>query len=375
MQWHPPKPALCDADPPAGRAVGRGCRASRHPSCARDRSCRPWPGTDSPADTSAVRDRSRRAWLCGALAALCGGPARAAAEPRPVRLVVPFPAGGPADVLGRALAQALGPHLDAPVFVDNVAGATGQRAAAQVAHAPPDGLTLLLGTSATHAIAPALPVRLAYQPLQDFVALGRVCTTRMLMVAHPSFPARSLPGMIAAARAAPVPLSYGSWGIGSVGHLIVEALRAQAGIALTHVPYQGIAPMMQALLGGQIPLAVSDTAGAVALVREGRVKALAVSGRTRLAALPGVATFAEAGVAFDTEAWIALFAPAGLAQAPRTRLEAALRAALAEPRLVEALDRMTLEPGPLEREAFERLWRDDIAAWRHVVAAAGITLN
>jgi tripartite-type tricarboxylate transporter receptor subunit TctC len=350
MHWHSQQPALRETGRQEDRAVESGGPHSR-------RLC------------------SRRAWLWGALAALCGRPVKAAAETRPIRLVVPFPAGGPADALGRALAQALGRQLDAPVFVDNVAGATGQRAAAQVAHAQPDGLTLLLGTSATHAVAPSLSARLPYHPTHDFVAIGRVCTTRMLLVAHPSFPARSLSGMITAARAAPVPLSYGSWGVGSVGHLTVEALRMQSGIALTHVPYPGIAPMMQSLLGAQIPLAVSDTAGALALVREGRVRPLAISGGERLPALPEVTTLAEAGVASDPDAWYAMFAPAGLPAAVRTRLEAALRAALVEPTLIEALGRLALEPGLLDHEAFQRLWQDDIATWQRIVAAAGITLN
>jgi tripartite-type tricarboxylate transporter receptor subunit TctC len=268
----------------------------------------------------------------------------------------------------------LGRLLEANVVVVNIAGATGQRAAVQVAHARPDGRTLLLGTSATHAIAVSLFPQLPYRPEQDFAAVGRVCTSRLVLVAHPSFQARSLAELIDAARATPTPLAYGSWGIGSGGHLAVEAIRLQAGISLTHVPYQGIGPMMQDLLGGRIPLAISDTAGAIALLREGKLVPLVVSGTTRLPALPEVATLAEAQVPFTTESWCALFVPVRTPAAELARMEAALQAALKEPQVEQALSTLVLEPGAMDRESFQRLWHADIDAWRRIVDATGISI-
>jgi tripartite-type tricarboxylate transporter receptor subunit TctC len=321
-------------------------------------------------------DLSRRVVLAGAFATVIGRQARAADVDPLVRLVVPFPAGGSLDALGRVLAPLLGRLLKANVVVFNVAGgATGQRAAGQVAHAPPDGRTLLLGTSASHAIAVSLFPRLPYRPEEDFVAVGRVCTTRLVLVAHPSFQIRSLAELIVAARASPTPIAYGSWGIGSGGHLAVEAVRLQAGIRLTHVPYESVAQTMQGLLGRQIPLAVSDIAGAIALVRDGKVVPLVVSGTKRVTELPQVATLADAQLPFTTESWCALFVPAHTPDAEQVRLEEALLTALEQPPLKQVLSTLVLEPGAMGREAFQRLWHDDIAAWRRVVVAGGISLN
>lgn len=318
---------------------------------------------------------SRRAVLGGALAALLVQ-RTAAADPAPsIRLVVPSSAGGPLDALSRVLAQSLGRHLEANVVVANVPGATGKLAAVQVANARPDGRTLLLGTSATHAIAASLFPQLPYRPEQDFAAIGRICTARFVLVAHPSFQARSLDELIDAARAAPTPLAYGSWGVGSGGHLAVEAIRMQFGIDLNHVPYQGTVSMMQDLLGGRIPLAISDTAGAIARVREGKLVPLIVTGTTRLAQLPQVSTFGEAQVPFTTESWCGLFAPARTPVAELARLEAALRAALEDLSVKQTLSTLVYDPGPMDRQAFRKLWQADIAAWRRVVVATGIRLD
>ena len=318
---------------------------------------------------------SRRAVLGGALAALSVSRIHAADAPATVRLVVPFPAGGSLDTLGRVLAPSLGRLLGATVVVINIAGATGQRAGIQVAHAPPDGRTLLLGTSATHAIAASLFPRLPYRPERDFAAVGRICSSRLVLVAHPSLRVRSLSGLIDAARAAPAPLAYGSWGTGSGGHLLVEAIRLQAGIDLTHLPYQSVAQMMRDLLGERLLLGISDTAGAIAPLREGKLVPLAISGTTRLAALPQVPTLAEAQVPFTTESWCALFAPARTPVAELMRLETALQAALKEPPVQEALETLVFEPGAMSRASFEQLWLDDIAAWRRIVIDTGISLD
>ena len=292
-----------------------------------------------------------------------------------LNLVVPFPAGGPVDAIGRILARSLSVHLKESVIVSNVAGAAGRRAAVLVAHARADGRTLLLGTSATHAIAPSLFPTLPYRPDRDFAAVGKVCDTRLLLVANSAFEARSFADLVAVSRAAPVPLFYGSWGTGSGGHLVVEAIRLHRGITLSHVPYQGIGPMMQDLQGGQIPLAVSDMAGALALARDGKVVPLVISGTTRLPELPQVATLAESEVPFTAESWCALFAPAGTPGPALARLEAALQAALAELSVQQALRVLGYESEPLSREVFLRQWQGDIAAWRRIVVATGIRLD
>jgi tripartite-type tricarboxylate transporter receptor subunit TctC len=315
----------------------------------------------------------RRAMLAGALA--CAFTPRSRAADSTVNLVVPFPAGGPVDALGRILARSMSAHMKQLLVVSNSAGAAGRRAAAQVAYAPPDGRTLMLGTSATHAIAASLVPKLPYRPEQDFTAVGRICTSRLLLVANPSFEGRSLTELFSVAHATPFPLACGSWGIGSGGHLVAEAIWRHGRIGLSHVPYQGTGPMMQDLVGGQIPLAVSDVGGALALVREGKVVPLAITGASRLPELSRVATLAESGVPFAAESWCALFAPARVPEPELARLEAALQASLAELSVQQALRALAYESGPLSREAFLRQWHDDIEAWRRIVAATGISLD
>jgi tripartite-type tricarboxylate transporter receptor subunit TctC len=313
--------------------------------------------------------------LLATLSTTVMAPLRAAWPERPVQLIVPFPAGGPTDALGRLLGRALGDALDVAVLIQNVPGATGQRGATQVARAPPDGLNLLLGTSATHAIAPGLLPNLPYQPTRDFVSIGQVATSSILLVAHPSFPARTLGQMITVARTSPVPLAYGSWGLGSGGHLVAETIRQHAGLRLSHIPYQGIAPMLNDLMGGQIPLAMSDGTGAMALLRADKVVPLAVTGQTRHPAWPDLPTLQESGIPFMAETWFAVFAPAQTPMAVRERLEAGLHAALAAPGVTAAMRSMALEPATLGRQVFDKVWYEDIAVWRKVIADTGVTIN
>jgi tripartite-type tricarboxylate transporter receptor subunit TctC len=235
--------------------------------------------------------------------------AQAALGDKPVRLVVPFPAGGGTDVMGRLLAQSLSQELGATVIVDNVPGATGTLGCAQVARAVPDGHTLVLGISATHAIAPALFKDLKYRP-DDFTAIARVAHGGNVLVAHPGYAANTAPEMVALVKRSREPLMYGSWGNGSGGHLAMESLRLATGIETVHVPYKGVAPLLQDVVGGQIQVAMADVAGALPLLRAGRIKALAVTGTKRSSALPEVPTLVQGHIAFDTESWFALFAPA-----------------------------------------------------------------
>ncbi len=316
----------------------------------------------------------RSLWITG-LASMLASSVHAAWPERSIQLVVPFPAGGPADALGRGLAQGLGRELGVNVLVQNLPGATGQRGTVQVARAAADGLTLLLGTNATHAIAPSLFPKLPYQPERDFVTIGQVSTTRLLLVAHPSLPARSLAELIKLARQSATPLACGSFGLGSGGHLVIETLRRHGNLPLNHVPYQGIAPMLTDLLGGQIPLAMSDVAGAMAMLQAGRLVPLVVTGRSRHPALPAVGTLAEAGIAFPAESWYAMFAPAQLPASTLARLDTALRATLAQPDMADSLRALALDASTLDREAFDRAWREDIAVWRQIITDTGVSLE
>ncbi|MEG0316774.1 MAG: tripartite tricarboxylate transporter substrate binding protein [Comamonas sp.] len=320
---------------------------------------------------------SRRTLLTGA-AALTAAPLLARASNtrgKAIRIVVPFPAGGGTDVMGRLIALELGRELNATVIVDNVPGATGTLGSAQVARSAPDGFTLLLGISATHAIAPALFKDLKYSPERDFVALARIAHGGNVLVANAKYAADTLPEMLALVKRSGAPLMYGSWGNGSGGHLAVESIRLSTGIPMEHVPYKGVAPLLQDLAGGQIDVAMADVAGALPLLQAGKIKALAVSGRKRSSALPQVPTLVESGVAFDTEIWFSLFAPAKLPPAEVQRLAQASARALQKPHVVERIKSLGLEVDPISREGFVKQWHEDTAIWARLVKSSGVTVN
>ncbi len=320
----------------------------------------------------------RRSLLAGAalLAAASWPMAHAALlDGKPIRLVVPFPAGGGTDVMGRLLAQELERELKATVIVDNVPGATGTIGSAQVARSAPDGHTLLLGISATHAIAPALFKDLKYRPEQDFTAIARIAHGGNVLVAYPKYPANTAPEMVALAKRSGEPLMYGSWGNGSGGHLAGESIRIATGIKMEHVPYKGVAPLLQDLVGGQIQVAMADVAGALPLLRAGKIKALAVTGRKRSSALPQVPTLAEGGIAFDTESWFALFAPARVPEADVQQLSQATARVLQRPEVIEKIKSLGMEADPIPREDFAKQWHADIATWARIAKLSNVQMD
>ncbi|WP_232346341.1 Bug family tripartite tricarboxylate transporter substrate binding protein [Cupriavidus sp. USMAA2-4] len=300
------------------------------------------------------------------------GPARAGGYPdKPIRLVVPFPPGGGTDVLGRLVAVRLGAELKQTVVVENVAGATGTIGSAQVARAAPDGYTLLLGISATHAIAPSVFPRLPYAPLRDFAPVARLAYGGNVLVANPGFAAHDLPGLVAMARRPGADIAFGSWGQGSGGHLAGEAVNTAAGIHLRHIPYKGVSPMLTDVIGGTLPLAMSDLTGTLPLIRAGKVRALAVSGSQRSPALPDVPTFTEAGVPFRLDSWFALFVPARTPAAIVDKLEQATRAAMQDDGVQAQIAAFGMRYTPVTRAAFAAQMRDDAQAWAALVKSSG----
>lgn len=290
---------------------------------------------------------------------------------RPIKLVVPFPAGGGTDIVGRWIGQALAQELKATVIVENLAGATGTIGSGQVARAAADGHTLLLGISATNVIAPALFKTLTYKP-GDFTPLARIAQGGNLFVVHPSVPAKNLDELVALARKPGGDLVYGSWGIGSGGHLAMEALKQHAGLSLPHVPYKGVAPLLQDLIGGNLKVAVVDLVTGVPHVQSGKLRAIAVSGPRRSSLLPQVPTLVEQGVPFDTASWFALFGPAKMPPAVVAQLSQALERVLGTPEAADKLRGLGMEPDPIGREAFEQQVRKDAAVWAAIVEKAGI---
>jgi tripartite-type tricarboxylate transporter receptor subunit TctC len=290
---------------------------------------------------------------------------------RPIRIVVPYPPGGSTDPVARLLAQDLQIRLGQPVVVENRAGAAGSIGTEHVARAAPDGTTFLFHTSVI-ASEVSFKQGLTYNVLTDLVPVSLAVTGPYVLVVNPSLPARNVGELIAFARANPGRVNFGSAGTGSSGHLIGELFALRAGAQMVHVPYRGGGPSVTALLQNEIQF-IFDTTGSLGLISEGRLRALATTGRTRAPQLPEVPTVAESGLAdFVAEFWLGMFAPAGLPAPIQGRMADAVRAALEQPAIRERLRTLGMVPrgdGPAE---FDRVLRRDIAEWREVVTRANI---
>lgn len=271
----------------------------------------------------------------GLSGALAQGPA-AGVTPgypsRPIRIVVPYPAGGGIDIISRVAGQRLAQRLGQPVLIDNRPGAGTILAAEQVARAAPDGYTLMITTDSTITINPHLYARLPYDPVKDFVPVTQLLLLNQLLLANPSVPASNLKELIAYAKTNPGKLNYASYGSGSQPHLAMETLKNQAGVDIVHVPYKGIPQAVPAAIAGEVQLTFSGAASSQAHIKAGRLKALAIGGKNRLALMPDVPTFAEAGFPdVPANAWFGLFAPAGTPQAIVVKLHAELTRVLRDP--------------------------------------------
>ena len=260
--------------------------------------------------------------LVGLLAACSAAMAQPAYPSKPVTLVVPFPPGGALDIVARALADEMRKHLSQPVIVENRAGAGGTLGSGVVARAAPDGYTVLLGSVATHAIAPGLYRKLAYDALKDFVPITQVTRSPLLVASSAKLNVATLPELIAAARAQPGKLNYASTGNGTAVHLAGEMLKSTANLDVVHVPYKGGSEAITALMTGESAYMVVNVELVLPQVRGGKARALAVTGPRRLPILPEVPTLREAGLAgAEVTTWFGLFAPAGTPRAVVDRLQ------------------------------------------------------
>ncbi|MEO5737136.1 MAG: tripartite tricarboxylate transporter substrate binding protein [Variovorax sp.] len=295
---------------------------------------------------------------------------------RPIKLVVPFAPGGATDILGRLLASSMGEKLGQPVVVENRAGAGTVVAASLVAKAPADGYTLLLGASTTLTLNPAIRTNLPYDPIRSFTPLGLVADMGLLLVAGKDTPGNSLKDIVAQAKAAPDKFSYGSFGTGSSVHFGGEMLKSAAGIQMVHVPFNGSAPSLTALMGGQVQVAVDTVVASAPLITAGKIRPIAALGARRLALLPDVPTVAESGYpGFDMGTWFALLAPAGLPAPVQAKLEAALADVARAPGFKKKLIELGLTPswgpGSALRERVER----ELPLMRAVAARADIRVD
>ena len=296
----------------------------------------------------------------------------AAYPSRPLRFVVPFTPGGSNDIFGRVLGQRLSESMGQPVLIDNRPGAGGLLGAGIVAKAPPDGYNLMIhSTSFTTNVA--LQPKLAFDPLRDIAPVTQLGAGSLLMTVAANSPVRSMQELIAAARARPGALNYGSSGTGGVNHLATEVLNRMAKIDTVHVPYKGIGPAVADLLGGQIQLLLSGIPNVMPQVKSGRLRPLAVSTARRSPFLPDVPTMAESGVpGYAVTLWWGLFAPGGTPRPIITRLNAEVARILESAEMRERLAAEGAEPTPMTPEAFARIVREEIEFWRRIAREAGV---
>ena len=291
---------------------------------------------------------------------------------KPVRLVVGFPAGSSSDIVGRILGQKMSESLGEQVLVDNRPGAAGNLGIGFVAKAPPDGYTLVLAT-ASIAVSPSMYANLGYDPVSDLAPVARLTSIPNVLLIHPSVPARTLRQFIALARAHPGKLNFGSGGAGTTNHLANELLKHLEKINIVHVPYKGVTQAMTAMMGGEVDEVVMPVTTAIAQVRVGKVRALAVLTEQRVPTLPEVPTGIEAGVpGFTMPLWYGIFAPAATPRDVIARLNREIVKALEAPPVREALAAQGVDPWPGSPEQLGELLRADIERYGAIARSAGL---
>ena len=316
----------------------------------------------------------RRTALLAALAASAGLPARAQMPDGPVRLVVPAPPGAFNDSFARLMAEKLGPVIGQSCVVDNRAGAGGMIGTREVISARPDGRTLGLGNTATLAVNPTVFAAQNFDPARELTPIAQCARIMTVLTASPTLGVSTLGELIAKAKAAPGTINYGNPGVGSSPHLMFERLKLTAGIDMTGVPYRGSAPVITALLAGEVPLAFEGVGTMVQHIRAGTVKPLAVSAGQRHPDLPDVPTLAEAGLpGLEMAIWFGIVAPAGLPAPMQNALSSAILRVLADPATKAQVERLGGEVWPGDAATFTALIRTEQEKWGAAVRAAGVT--
>ena len=295
---------------------------------------------------------------------------------RAIRLIVPFAPGGGNDTVARVIAQSAGASLGQPMVVDNRAGAGGILGAELAAKSPADGYTLFLGGVGSHAVNPNLHPKLPYDPVKDFTPITLVASAPLVLVVHPSVPARTLAEFTALAKASPGRINYASNGNGSSAQLAAVLYESMAGVQMVHVPYKGLAPALVDLLAGEVQAMFSSVVAIVPNIRAGRLRALAVTGKRRAAALPEVPTLDESGVpGYEAGSWYGILAPAGTPQAVVAKLHEAIVRALAQPEVRERLVSEGAEVIGSTPEAFAAHITAELARMGKLIRDAGIRME
>jgi tripartite-type tricarboxylate transporter receptor subunit TctC len=324
----------------------------------------------------AISRTTRATMLAGVVAALAVAHAQAedAYPTRPVRMVIPFAAGGPTDIVGRIMGARLGELLGQQFVVENRTGAGGNLGADAVSKAAADGYTLLMATVSTHAINPGLYKKMPYDPIRDFTPVGRVGVTPTLLGVTNSLPATDLKSLIKLVKDNPGKYTFGSSGVGSILHLCGEEFKSMAGgLVMTHVPYRGSAPMDTDLVGGQISMAFDAVPTAMPLAKGGQIRAIGAGMNTRMKGMPDLPTLDELGLkGYECYTWNVILAPAGTPQPAVDKLNKAINEALADPKVINALVVAGVDPTPgsTPQQAAEFV-KTELAKWAPIIAASG----
>jgi tripartite-type tricarboxylate transporter receptor subunit TctC len=299
---------------------------------------------------------------------------------RPIVMVVPQAAGGTNDIVGRLVSQKLGEVLGGSVVVENRPGAGGNIGTQAVARGPKDGYLMLMTISSSQAINPALYKNPGFDPVKDFRPVSLIGAVPNVLLVNPSFPAKTVPELLALAKAKPGQYQYASAGNGTLNHLLGEMLNNMAGVSLQHVPYKGVAPALNDVLGGQLPILFASLPSSLAHIKAGKLRALAVSGAARSPVLPDVPTLAETIPGYNGTLWIGLFAPAGVPPEVFARLHDGMNKALASADLRTKLEQQGVELAgtperPVTPDQFAALLAEDITKWARIVKSSGAAVD
>lgn len=327
-----------------------------------------------------ISRQPRRFWLAAMLAAPLLAGAQGAYPTRPIVMIVPQAAGGTNDIVGRMVSQKLGEVLNASVVVENRPGAGGNIGTQAAAKAAKDGYTLLMTISSSQAINPALYKNPGFDPVADFRPISLIGAVPNVLLVHPLFPARSVAELVAMAKSKPGQYQYASAGNGTLNHLLGEMLGSMTDTTLQHVPYKGVAPALNDVLGGQLPILFASLPSSLAHIKAGKLRPLAVSGTARSPVLPDVPTIAETVPGYSGTLWIGLFAPAGVPSEVLARLQDGMGRALASKDLRDKLELQGVELAgsperPVSPGQFATLLNEDIIKWARIVKSSGASVD
>jgi tripartite-type tricarboxylate transporter receptor subunit TctC len=313
--------------------------------------------------------------ICTA-ALLAGASALAAYPDKPIRLLMPYPAGGSIDTAGRAVAQKLADQFGQQIVIDNRTGSGGTIGTETGARAAPDGYTLVMGGTGTLALSPHLQRNLPYDPVRDFAPVTMLIASPYVLVVHPSVPANSVKELIALAKARPGQINYGSGGNGSAPHFAAEMFNAAAGVKLVHIPYKGSTPAVIDLIGGQVQVMFTGIPSVLAYIKSNRLRAIGVTGKTRTASLPDLPTVIESGVpGYEVSPWFGVLVPAKTPSAIVSTLNREIVKILRSPAMLERFETEGVDPVGDTPEHFAAYIKEELVKWGKVVKATGMRVD